>query len=407
MHKIVENKGIIYIIGGLSKYGNKESKGVDSYLSIRQSIIQLDKASDISEILLYVDSPGGSIDGLFDTCNQLANINKPTSAFITGMGCSAAFILASQCQSIAVESDAVIGSVGVMRILEDSSKAAELAGIKSVVVASGYKKGRLFPNSELSNEDIASVKKQVDYFAEKAFNIVKQGRKNMTDKQLEFIKSGDQYNAEDAIDLDLIDSITSYSAFLAGSVSKSEYKAQAVDVKEEDEKEDGQSEPVAEDTTVEDAPVEDAKDKIIDDLKKEIEMLKEKLNKPLEDEDNGVAEDVAVEDEDEDEKDKESMEATAVDSLNKKADIGIVGLYLLACDNDADFAVKAMKDGLTVGEAGDKYLQKMDVANLKAFTDSKAHNSFDKIYNTVRKYCASDADAKAYANYLIDNNKTI
>ena len=50
------------------------------------------KRDDINEIVLLIDSPGGAVAGLFDSCRfiEKASKKKKCTAYVTGMACSAA-----------------------------------------------------------------------------------------------------------------------------------------------------------------------------------------------------------------------------------------------------------------------------------------------------------------------------
>ena len=72
------------------------------------------KRDDINEIVLLIDSPGGAVAGLFDSCRfiERASKKKKCTAYVTGMACSAAYAIATACDEIYMMEDAEVGSCG-------------------------------------------------------------------------------------------------------------------------------------------------------------------------------------------------------------------------------------------------------------------------------------------------------
>jgi len=375
MHKIVNKKGIIYVLGSLSKYGTLEAKGTDSYLSIRQSIVELEASKSIDEIAIYIDSPGGQVDGLFDTADLIKDSIKHTSAFISGCGCSAAYLIASQCNIIYAEQGSIVGSIGVLKALQDTSKQDEIAGIKNIVIASGIKKGRLNPGSEITNEDISSIQSKVTYFADLFASYVKQGR-NMNDEEIKNIKDGDSYIAEEAIDYKLIDGLVKYTDFVAGTIEMKKEPMEA-EVAEVAEVLKAEVVEVVEDNGSE---VEELK-KIIEDLKKQIEDMK------------NVAEPVAEEDDKEDEDEEDEPEITA--------SLSLIDSYMLASGNDKDLVLEAISKKYTIEQVIEKAESKLVISNLKTYNKNNDKDMVSKLL----PYCDSEADAIALADFYKSENK--
>lgn len=69
----------------------------------------------VDSIVLEMDSPGGSVDGLFDAMEALANVGKPSRVEVSNQAASAAYMLAAQADTIvATNPVARFGSVGVV-----------------------------------------------------------------------------------------------------------------------------------------------------------------------------------------------------------------------------------------------------------------------------------------------------
>lgn len=69
---------------------------------------------DVERIVLMVDSPGGVVSSLGEAADNLRASTKPITAFVAGMGASAAYWLASQASEMVLDRSASVGSVGVV-----------------------------------------------------------------------------------------------------------------------------------------------------------------------------------------------------------------------------------------------------------------------------------------------------
>lgn len=88
--------------------------GNTTYSDIISALHEADANPDVGDIVLSIDSPGGSIDGLFDAMEAIKSIRKPIKAVGQNLVASAAYGLASQAQTIVSSNDATRwGSIGV------------------------------------------------------------------------------------------------------------------------------------------------------------------------------------------------------------------------------------------------------------------------------------------------------
>lgn len=89
--------------------------GNTTYSEIISAVAAAEQDPSVKEIVLAIDSPGGSIDGLFDTVEALQNTKKPMRAVVANLAASAAYALASQADTITAANRAVrVGSIGVV-----------------------------------------------------------------------------------------------------------------------------------------------------------------------------------------------------------------------------------------------------------------------------------------------------
>ena len=88
--------------------------GNTTYADINAAISAAEQDDDVKDITLAIDSPGGQVDGLFDTLANLQSAKKPLVAVVSNQAASAAYAIAAQAGEIRVANRAVgLGSIGV------------------------------------------------------------------------------------------------------------------------------------------------------------------------------------------------------------------------------------------------------------------------------------------------------
>ncbi len=98
--------------------------------------------TDVRAIAFDINSPGGFVGGVFDLADSIFALRgiKPMRAILADMACSAAYALASAADHISVPRTGWSGSVGVICMHVDWSKAMDNAGIKVRFVHYGAQK---------------------------------------------------------------------------------------------------------------------------------------------------------------------------------------------------------------------------------------------------------------------------
>jgi ClpP class serine protease len=108
-----------------------------SYGDIIAALDRAKKDQRVKSIILDIDSPGGSVDGVDQAWQAVRAVGKPVAAHTGGMLASAAYWIASGTGAIyAKDPTCEIGSIGVLAAAYDWSKWEENAGIKEIVITS-------------------------------------------------------------------------------------------------------------------------------------------------------------------------------------------------------------------------------------------------------------------------------
>ena len=176
-------------------------------IGVKNQLRAAAKNDSIKGIMMIIDSPGGSVSGmssLVDTVNTVKK-KKPVAAAVDDLGASAALWLASQADSVSVNRSGLVGSIGAFTILYDDSEAFEEAGVKAHLVSSGDLKGG-GPGVPVSEDEIAEVQSEVDFFAAQFKSELAKGRNIPVDK-VEKMATGAVFTPKDAKRLGLVDTI--------------------------------------------------------------------------------------------------------------------------------------------------------------------------------------------------------
>lgn len=119
---------------------------------------------DVSGIVVDVDSPGGSVDGVPELAAEIhaARGRKPVLAVANTLAASAAYWIATAADELSVTPSGEVGSVGVFAAHDDLSTAAALSGVKRTYISAGKYKTEGNPFEPLSTEARAAIQKRVD-----------------------------------------------------------------------------------------------------------------------------------------------------------------------------------------------------------------------------------------------------
>lgn len=154
--QVMGNMAVIKIAGGLvpGEAGWMRIRGMIGYEDIKAALEETSTRNDLQGVLLYVDSPGGSTNGLKATAEYIkafsANV-KPVVAY-AATACSAGYWLASAASHIVCDETSTMGSIGTIIQLVNYTGANEKEGISYNIFKSGSLKMAGNPDEELSEE---------------------------------------------------------------------------------------------------------------------------------------------------------------------------------------------------------------------------------------------------------------
>lgn len=142
--------------------------GMTGYDGIRQNVLAALADPKVKAIVLNVDSPGGEVSGCFDLVDTLHQVRgeKPIWAILTESAYSAGYAIASACDRVMVPRTGGTGSVGVIWMHMDWSKAIGEAGIKVTILQYGDRKADGHPEIPMSDEARALFQDEINTMGE-------------------------------------------------------------------------------------------------------------------------------------------------------------------------------------------------------------------------------------------------
>lgn len=167
---------ILEVRGPLFRHANifTAISGATSYDVLRRDLqVALDDPS-VRAIVMSYDTPGGHVNGVDELAKAIraGKTKKPIIAYVGGSAASAGYWLASQSTEIVIAETAVLGSIGVMATLQDTTEADAKAGKLTFVSSQSPDK-----RPDLSTDaGRARVQRLVDALAEVFIATVADGR---------------------------------------------------------------------------------------------------------------------------------------------------------------------------------------------------------------------------------------
>jgi signal peptide peptidase SppA len=154
---------------------NHEEWWYDSYESIKQRVCAALEARPRA-VVLSIDSPGGLVSGCFETASDIRTFadvaGVPLHAYVNGQATSAAYALASICDSITCPEAGTVGSIGVITGLLDVTKNDAAYGYRFAFISSGERKTDGQPHVALTDAAVKATQARVDELAEVFFKHV-------------------------------------------------------------------------------------------------------------------------------------------------------------------------------------------------------------------------------------------
>jgi signal peptide peptidase SppA len=202
---------VIPITGTITKraYGLSAMSGVRTTIDIQADIQSAIDNPKVSGIVLSIDSPGGTVDGTKELADFVAKAKqtKPIVSYVDGLMASAAYWIGCQSSKIVCFDTAKVGSVGVVVKHQEASEIEAKIGVKTTFIYQGKYKVVGNQHEKLSDEGKAYIQGHVDTYYSMFVDAVAAGRNIKREVVISDIALGSVFIGQDALDINLVDSI--------------------------------------------------------------------------------------------------------------------------------------------------------------------------------------------------------
>jgi protease IV len=167
------------------------------------------KDNSVKAILLYVDSPGGSVTGSAEIWEALDAIEKPIVVSMGGTAASGGYYVSAPATYIIARPDTITGSLGVILTIYDASELIEKVGVEVIYIASGDNKAMGSTWTGMTAEQEEIFYSITDEAYQDFVYVIMDGR-GMSETEVRELADGRVYSGRQALDNGLVDQLGNF-----------------------------------------------------------------------------------------------------------------------------------------------------------------------------------------------------
>ena len=208
--------GVIDVVGTIQAssdegiFSASEGYNHDLYMKFVDKLID---SKNNKGIILYVDSPGGTVyesDELYLKLMEYKEATaRPIWAYLASMACSGGYYISMASDTIYANRNCMTGSIGVIMSMYNYKELLDKLGVQEVDITSGANKSMGSGGLDMTEEQKAIFQSMVDESYDQFVGIVAEGR-DMDEATVRKLADGRVYTAKQALEAKLIDSIDDY-----------------------------------------------------------------------------------------------------------------------------------------------------------------------------------------------------
>jgi serine protease SohB len=172
-------------------------------------------ATPKDEVVVRIDSPGGSVNGYGHAASQLLRVREagiPLTICVDEVAASGGYMCAAVADRIIAAPFAYIGSIGVVAGIPNFVGLMNKVGVRYLELTAGENKRTLTPFSEPTPQKEAIELERLEAIHTAFKNLIKQRRPNL---DIEKVADGNYWLALDAKELGLVDVIETSDEYLS------------------------------------------------------------------------------------------------------------------------------------------------------------------------------------------------
>lgn len=182
-------------------------------------LLNLNKTDRISEVILKLHSPGGSVYGYGLAEAELSRIKQAgikLTVCVDEVAASGGYMMAVVADQIVCSPWSIVGSIGVLSGMPNVANRMDQEGLKFYKLTAGENKNTLDPFTTPTEEGLAHVQTNMERILALFSDHVETHRKNQLTKSISEIATGDTWQGIDALELGLVDVLQTSEAYVHG-----------------------------------------------------------------------------------------------------------------------------------------------------------------------------------------------
>ena len=208
--------GIVTVTGSMVNRGAwiGASSGLTSYEGIAAQLRAAAGDKKTTSIVIDENTGGGEATGAFELASLVRQIaaDKPVTAFVNGIAASAGYLIASGATRIVSIPSGITGSIGVVMMHADYSRALDRAGITPTFIHAGKRKVDGNAYAPLDADTKARLQSEVDAMREDFVQAVEAGRGTRFSAQAARDTEAGIFPGREALAIGLVDELATFDA---------------------------------------------------------------------------------------------------------------------------------------------------------------------------------------------------
>ena len=173
---------------------------------IIEDLKRAEEDRSVKAIILWINSPGGSVVGSDEIYRALRRITKPVVALMSEVAASGGYYVACGTDYIVANPNTLTGSIGVVTVIPNAAQLFNELGIEAVILRSAPRKAEGSIFEKLSPEAREILQHLIDEAFTTFIQVVAEGR-GLDSERVRTLADGRVYSGQQALQLGLIDAL--------------------------------------------------------------------------------------------------------------------------------------------------------------------------------------------------------
>jgi protease-4 len=210
------DKVLVMDISGVLAYEEKNKEGsfreeVNLIARVKEELRKAASDDEIKALVLRIQSPGGTVNASDLIHHEILEFKKKRNVVVVacflGIATSGGYYVATAADHIVAQPTTLTGSIGTIALKFNVEGLMEKVGIAEETVKSGDKKDMWSPFRPATREEKKIFQSIIDEYQDKFLEVVREGRKNMSEADLAKVKDGRVFSGGQAFKLGLVDQL--------------------------------------------------------------------------------------------------------------------------------------------------------------------------------------------------------